>query len=656
MCGIAGFIRLREPIDRYPELIVGMLERLAHRGPDEAGYFVDDRAAIGATRLTIIDLTTGSQPIGSSDRRHWICYNGELYNYIELRTELLAKGRRFETTSDTEVVLQAWLEWGEGCLRRLDGAFAFAIYDSAEGSLLLARDRFGERPLFYTLRGDSFIFASEMKAFLALEPVKFEFDPSRLATILSTWAPHPHQTAFRDMEQLGPGEFLRVDQHGVTRQAYAVLDFEHDPAPGTVEQAEERIRETLKHSVALRLRSDVEVGVYLSGGIDSAILATLATDVRGRPPRTFSVEFEDASLDESNEQRLVVERLGTSHAAVRVSGHDIATHFPEAVFHAETPAFRTAFVPMFLLSRLVRQSGVKVVLSGEGSDEAFLGYGIFKDALLLASWNELSSDEKRSRLARVHPYLDHFRGDESARLMGLYQQLSVPSFPGLFSHEMRFQNGRFSARLLRDAGDPLPRVFEWLAAEPGYAAMPPVQKAQWVEFKTLLAGYLLSTQGDRMAMAHGVENRCPFLDPAVLRLASAVNLRFDDGYDEKHLLKRAFASRLPPAVVAKGKFPYRAPDSAAFTLNRPDYLDALLDPAAMQDLPFLDSSFVTALTRKITTRDSAQISTRENQTWIFLLSLLLLQRQFVKRGGAGPRAHCRPLRIVDRRTAALVGA
>jgi asparagine synthase (glutamine-hydrolysing) len=655
MCGIAGFVRLPEPPERHPQRITAMLAQLAHRGPDEVGYYVDDRAALGASRLSIIDLATGIQPISSPDERHWICSNGELYNYVELRRELQALGRRFETRSDTEVILQAWLEWGEASLPRLNGAFAFAVYDSADSSLVLARDRFGKRPLFYTVNDRAFVFASEMKAFLPLRSIDFEFEASRLATLFTTWSTLPHETAFRGIDQLAPGELLRVDEQGVRRTPYFVLDFAQDPAPPDADAAAEQIRATLERSVALRLRSDVEVGVYVSGGVDSAIVAALAARELGAPPRTFSIEFEDESVDESHEQGLVAEHLGSTHAALRVSGRDIAEHFPEAVFHAESPAFRTAFVPMFLLSRLVRDSGVKVVLTGEGSDEAFLGYGIFKDTLLLSSWNDLSADEKRERLARVHPYLDHF-SEDSGRLLGLYQQLASFSTSGIFSHEMRFQNGRFSARLLRDAGDPIPRVLEWLAGEPSYNALSPVQKAQWLEFKTLLAGYLLSTQGDRMAMAHGVENRCPFLDPAVVRLAASVNLRFDDGYDEKWLLKRAMAGHAPAAVIAKGKVPYRAPDSAAFTTHRPEYIDELLDPRAIEDLGFLDASFVGALTKRILTRAPAQISTRENQTWIFLLSLLVLHRQFIKRAGVGQRPPgAVPAKVVDRRTALVAG-
>jgi len=631
-----------------------MLALIKHRGPDQAGYYVDDRLAMGAARLSIIDLQAGDQPLGSHDGRYWICYNGEVYNYRELRQELQAQGCRFRTASDTEVVLQAWIQWREACFARFNGAFAFAIYDSSEASLVLARDRYGKRPLFYTMRDGQLMFASEMKAFLAL-PIDFAFDPAQLATLFTTWAPLPHQTGFKGIEQLPMGEYLVVmrDQH--RRAAYTQLDFKAQPAPATEAEAVEQIRETLRRSVELRLRSDVAVGVYLSGGLDSAIVTSLVHEISRQPVRTFSLEFADQEFDESAEQRQLVEQLGTLHSALRVSGREIAEHFPQAIFHAEIPAFRTAFVPMFLLSKMVREQGIKVIMSGEGADEAFLGYGIFKDTLLLTDWKMIDAAEKKAKLSRLYPYLGHFAAEEQqTHLMGLYQQFSVERNPGLLSHEMRFQNGRFSCRLLREPADPLAQILNWIAAVPGYAGFSPVQKAQWLEFKTLLAGYLLSTQGERMGLAHSVENRCPFLDPQVVALASALNLKFDDGFNEKYLLKQAFRDRLPAAVIAKGKFPYRAPDSAAFVTYQPDYQDWLLADSTLNAIDCINPAFARALVKKIFAARPEQISTKENQTFIFLISLVWLQHYFVQRAGL-TTMHDQPLdpgafRVIDRRS------
>lgn len=615
-----------------------MLGRIVHRGPDGAGAVVDARGAIGATRLSIVDVAHGDQPMSDPTGRHWIAYNGEVYNHIELRQELEARGHVFQTRCDTEVVLQAWLAWGPACLPRFNGGFAFAVYDRLTGHLVLARDRFGKRPLFYARHAGGLVFASEMKVFLAVPGFEFRQDPAQLASILGQWTPLPSQTGFEGIASLPLGSWLLATPAGLETQRYTDLEFAPAAVPGSAPEAVTRIRESLRASVALRLRSDVEVGVYLSGGLDSAIVASLVKEVTGAPPATFSIAFDDARLDESAEQRAMAAALGSRHTTVRIGGGDVAHNFAAAIYHAEIPAFRSAFVPMFLLAARTREAGIKVVLSGEGSDEAFLGYDLFKETQLRREWTRLDEATRRERLASLYPHLDHYGPQDLAAITGLYQQFSEERLPGLFSHELRFQNGRFAARLLRGAGDLFGPILRMVAAEPGFATLTPVQKAQWLEFQTLLPGYLLSTQGERMSLAHGVENRCPFLDPDVLAAAFASNLRFDDGFEEKRLLREAFRDSLPAEIVRKRKFPYRAPDAAAFQSGRPDWLEVVLSDAELQKLPFLDHRFARALATKATTRPPAEISTKEDQAFIFLLSIALLHRNFVGRDTPAPRA------------------
>ncbi|MGW2366729.1 asparagine synthase (glutamine-hydrolyzing) [Streptomyces sp. NPDC001667] len=654
MCGIAGFHGSSLHPREYQHVIHDMLAQIEHRGPDEAGCFLDDRLAMGTVRLSIIDLASGSQPVGSADGRYWLCYNGELYNYRELRDELTARGFTFRTGSDTEVVLGAWAAWGHDCLPRFNGAFAFAVFDTTTGELHLARDRFGKRPLFVARHEGAWLFASEMKAFLAYPGFSFEFDAPELSSIYATWAPLPGQSGYRGIEQIPMGEYLTVRGDTVRRGRWATLDLTAGPAPESEQEAVELVRAELEAAVDVRLRSDVEVGVYASGGLDSSVIAHIAARRTDHPLRTFSIQFEDAEFDESAEQTELAQHLGTHHSTVRVSDSDIVDAFPEAVRHAEVPVFRTAFVPMYLLARHVRSEGIKVILSGEGADEAFLGYGIFKDTQLLSAWHEMDDDTRMRRMGQLYPYLRHFNGaDGHRRMLGLYQQFTEESLPGLFSHQMRFQNGRFAARLLREPGDPFAAVKELVAQEPGYERLSPVQKAQWLEFRTLLSGYLLSTQGERMALAHGVENRCPFLDPAVVRRAASLNLRFGDPFDEKYLLKRAYADVLPERIVKKGKFPYRAPDSAAFVRSRPDYRELLTDPGTLEEIGVLDPSFVRRFTDRVFDSPPEGIGTKENQAFVFLASTLWLHHWYV-RGHA--RRHARlgvPLNVVDRRSDAL---
>ncbi|MFH8346374.1 asparagine synthase (glutamine-hydrolyzing) [Streptomyces sp. NPDC018045] len=629
MCGLAGFIAPSLPADDVPGVITSMLTHIRHRGPDEAGYYLDDGVTMGAVRLSIVGLATGAQPMADPAERYWICFNGELYNHVELREELRRLGRPFRTDSDTEVVLQAWIQWGEACLPRFNGAFALAIRDTLTGELHLARDRYGKRPLFYTDHGDAFLFASEMKAFHAFPGFGFALDPRELTSVYALWTPLPDRTPFQGIRQLPLGGVLTVRGDRRSLRTYEELRVDAPAFTGSEAEAVAHVRETLRGSVELRLRSDVEVGVYLSGGLDSSIVTKLATDLSPHPVRTFSVQFEEASFDESDSQRVVAEHLGTRHSAICVTGADIAESFESAVYHAEVPAFRTAFVPMYLLSRHVRDAGIKTVLSGEGADEAFLGYSLFRETLLRASWNDLDEDERQRKLASLYPELDHFGPAHRKHLTGLFRQFSTESLPGLFSHELRYQNGRFAVRLLKDRDEPFADLLAMLRADPGYAALSPVQKAQWLEYKTLLAGYLLSTQGERMSLAHSVENRCPFLDPAVVRAAASVNLRFDDGFQEKAILKKAFRGELPESSLTRPKQPYRAPGAAVFKKQRPEYLDLVLSDAELDKLDCVEPAFARKLVNKIMTTPDEQISTKEDQAFVYLLSTAVLNQQFV---------------------------
>lgn len=657
MCGLAGFLSPELQGDAVPQVITSMLSRIHHRGPDEAGYYLDDGIAMGAVRLSIIDIAAGSQPMSDPAGRYWICFNGELYNHIELRHELRGLGRTFRTHSDTEVVLQAWIQWGQACLTRFNGAFGLAIRDAATGELFLARDRYGKRPLFYSDRPGAFLFASEMKAFQAFPGFRFELDPRELASIFAVWTPLPDRTPFQGIRQIPVGGLLAVRGERRTLHTYEELRVDAPPFSGNEDDAAAFVREELRKSVEVRLRSDVEVGVYLSGGLDSSIVTKLATDLSRNQVRTFSVEFEDKTFDESSSQRAVAEHLGTVHSSLAISSADIAENFPSAVYHAEVPAFRTAFVPMYLLSRHVRDAGIKVILSGEGADEAFLGYSLFRETLLRASWNELTDEEKAAKLGSLHPELGHFGPGHRKHLTGLFSQFSTERLPGLFSHELRYQNGRFAVRLLKERDEPFGDVLDLVGTAPDYVALSPTQKAQWLEYKTLLAGYLLSTQGERMSLAHSVENRCPFLDPAVVRAAASVNLKYDDGFQEKAILKKAFHGELPQSSLTRPKQPYRAPGAAAFKERRPDYMELLLSDTELAHLDCVDPVFARKLVNKIMSTPDPEISTKEDQAFVYLLSTAVLNHQYVldreDRVSAEPGARMEIRTAVDHRLSRL---
>lgn len=657
MCGIAGFTTPSSPGDTALHTLHSMLHLIRHRGPDESGCYVDEGLLMGTTRLAVVDLESGSQPLSDSTGRYWICFNGELYNHLELREVLQRQGRVFRTRSDTEVVLQAWIHWGEACLRRFNGAFAFAIRDAHTQTLVLARDRYGKRPLFYAEWQGAFLFASEVKTFLAYPGFQFELDARELMSTFATWTPLPDRSCFTGVRQLPMGGCLTVQGGHRTLQLYEELELDVEPFRGSEAEAAALVHDVLRESVRQQMRGDVPVGVYLSGGLDSTIVTRLVSELASTPARTFSVEFEDSGFDESEDQRIVVDHMKTRHSSIRVAGADIVEAFPRAVFHAEVPTFRTAFVPMYLLSRHVRDAGFKVVLSGEGADEAFLGYSLFRETLLRAAWGQLTLEEKRERVGKLHPYLAHFSPEHSTQLMGLFQQFAVEQLPGLFSHELRFQNGRFAVRLLKDRGEPFRDLQALVRETPQYGALSAVQKAQWLEFKTLLPGYLLSTQGERMSLAHGVENRCPFLDPEVIRTAASVNGRFGDELEEKALLKKAFQGQLPARSVARHKHPYRAPGSAVFAQHRPDYLDLVLSDTELRKLDCVEPVFARRLTQKILSVPPSEISTKEDQAFMLLLSTAMLHHQFIDGGAraALPREGLNALRVFDQRAASRRG-
>jgi asparagine synthase (glutamine-hydrolysing) len=633
MCGIAGYSQLVREAEFDPNLIKKMLALLKHRGPDEQGYYLDDHVALGSTRLSIIDLASGQQPMSEETGRYWIVFNGEIYNYKELRDEIGQKGCQFRTQSDTEVLLQAWMTWKTDMFQRLNGAFAFAIYDHLERSLLLARDRFGKRPLYYYHTPKLFVFASELKSFLANSSLHFAFDPEKVARIFTLWTPLAEDTAFENIHQIPPGCYLTLKEGDLSLCQYYELNFDRPQTAGSEQELIHLLRHHLSESVGLRSRSDVEIGVYLSGGLDSAIVTRLALEHSNRNMRSFSISFEDAAFDEKPQQEMLSACLETKHTCLKVSQADIAASFPKAVWHAEIPLFRTALAPMLLLSQVVQEHGIKVVMTGEGADESFLGYNIFKETLLRKSWGSLSAPQKREIIAALYPYLDHFNEQNYSPLLSLYSRFTEEKQKGLFSHEMRYNNSTFALRLLNPAPrDSLQKMSQEInQAQVDFASLSPLQKAQWLEFKTLLAGYLLSSQGDRMSLAHGVENRCPFLDHQVVEYAASLpeELKLKDYTNEKYILKQAFAEDLPAPILRRPKQPYRAPDAVVFRECRPDYLEAILSKTELEKVGLIDAEYSTRFVEKIMNSSGNGISPRENQAFIQLLSLQLLHQFFV---------------------------
>ncbi|MGZ8475994.1 MAG: asparagine synthase (glutamine-hydrolyzing), partial [Candidatus Limnocylindria bacterium] len=356
MCGIAGSVALRDGLPP-PDLAdtAAMVAALRHRGPDEFGLYRDRRAALGHARLSIIDLATGQQPLSDEYASTWIVFNGEIYNYVELRAELAALGHVFRTRSDTEVIVHAWDQWGENAFARFNGQFALALWDSATETLALARDRLGVRPLYMCEHAGRLWFASEVKAIFAGDPsIPRRLDPVGLAETFTFWTTTAPQGVFEGVCELRPGHVRVISRGRTTDRAFWEPRFPvaaQDEMPGGIDEAVERVRTALEESVRLRmLRADVPVGSYLSGGLDSSLVAALGLRAKGDRFCTYSIRFDDAEYDETPFQRTMAVALGSDHREIEVGRADIARAFPDVVRHAERPLLRTAPAPLFLLS------------------------------------------------------------------------------------------------------------------------------------------------------------------------------------------------------------------------------------------------------------------------------------------------------------------
>jgi asparagine synthase (glutamine-hydrolysing) len=650
MCGIAGVVSRRgagAPSRRDGDAansrgeaettVRAMIAALRHRGPDDTGAVVEGAASFGHTRLSIIDPAGGAQPMRLAEDQLTVVFNGEIYNYIELRDELIQHGRTFRTRSDTEVVLHAFAVWGERAFERFNGQWALALWDAARQRLVLCRDRVGIHPLYYAESPERVMFASEVKALFAGDPaLRAGLDPIGLDQTLTFWAAIAPRTVFQGIAELPPGHVRVYERGAVGERAWS----EHDFAPrftGSIGDAERAVREVLERATALRmLRADVPVGCYLSGGLDSSLIAALGRRASGERFHTFSLRFADAEYDETEFQRRVAAALDTEHHEIVVGGDDIAAAFPSVIRHAERPLLRTAPAPLFLLSRLVAGAGIKVVLTGEGADEMFAGYDLFREGVIRRFWAREPASKLRPRLLqRLYPYLARSPVAQQAMAVQFFgRDLAAAGAPG-FAHGTRWTTTSALKRMLAPAARPPAGTDATRALladlPPAFPSWSPLAQDQYLEIRTLLGPYLLGSQGDRMLMAHSVEGRFPFLDPAVIDLAhglpDAMKLRV---LDEKHVLKRVAAGLVPGEILARKKQPYRAPDAQSFASPAAaPAIDELLSERAVAAAGVLDAPAIARLWRKCRAAGGRGLSNTDNMALVFAISTQLLCRELL---------------------------
>ena len=602
MCGIAGIVDLRGERPVHEETLVQMARALVHRGPDEEGFYVEPGLGLASRRLSIVGLVDGRQPIFNEDESVVVVANGEFFDYPELREELEAKGHVFATHSDTEILVHLWEELGESFFSRLRGQFAIALYDRRKRVLVLGRDRAGVCPLHWSRREDLLLFGSEIKAILASGFVKPQVDFRGIDHVFTFMAMGTRRTAFEGVSSLVPGTYLRVRFReagavaDVAERRYWDLDFpdwgeEVDP-PGR--RAEEEIGEIFFEAVRLRLRADVPVVSYLSGGVDSSVVGATIAKLRGASVPTFTIQIGDPELDETTPARVAARAIGASPILIPVGPREVAGAYHRLVQAADCPVVDTSCAANLLLAQAVHEHGYRVALTGEGADEALGGYPWYKANRLLGMLDfgtyRVSVALRRAYLKLARPDVPWSRARRVMELAGgpaayndLYGMTSLARH--LFYRPETFE-ALDGAVAYDDLGFDLARIRRWR----------PLNRALYLGYKVMLCGLLLNHKGDRPAMHSSVETRYPFLDERFVEYCAQLHPRWKIrglGRD-KHLLRRFAAGLLPKDVALRPKKIFHAPFAASFFSDPPPYVDQLLSPESLERTGYFNASAVRA--------------------------------------------------------------
>jgi asparagine synthase (glutamine-hydrolysing) len=605
MCGIAGILEFGEQARAEAGVLRRMCDIIAHRGPDDDGIFTQGRVGLGMRRLSIVDLATGHQPISNEDGSLWIVFNGEIYNHATLRDDLKARGHRYRTQSDTETIVHLYEEYGRDCVQHLRGMFAFAIWDANKQSLFIARDRLGIKPLYYRMSRDNFLFGSEIKALRVYPDSRAEFNRSALPEFLAFGYLSGEDTFYRGLRKLLPGHWLELNQHGELR----IEQYWDLPLATVEDQYDERhfvdiYRELLEAAVSSHLMSDVPLGVFLSGGLDSSAVAALMTKIRREPIETFSVGYTETAYSELPYARTVAQHLNSVHHEVFVSSSDFFGALPKLIWHEDEPIVWPSSVSLFFVAQLARER-VKVVLTGEGSDETLAGYSRYAFTL-----KNLALDRVYRRLAPrgLRGGIREFIA--TSRLMNATARRKLShTFLGLDGElwDSFYFDNFFSAFNQKDQNELLTEemrgefasgaAYQNVLRYWGQSHGELLQRLLYTDIKTYLVELLMKQ--DNMSMAASIESRVPFLDHVLvewaMRVPASIQLRGTSG---KRILKKAMEGLLPNSIIYRPKLGFPTPWSGWLAGAQLDRIESLLLEPRSMDRGFFKRSAVETLFRE----------------------------------------------------------
>ena len=578
MCGICG--KLSGNYCKPPDysLIRAMMSAMDHRGPDDDGIYLSRNVGLGHKRLSIIDLSTGKQPISNEDGKIWVVFNGEIYNYQELRRHLINKGHVFATATDTEVLVHLYEEFGEDFISKLRGMFAFALYDERAEKLMLARDRVGIKPLYYCMNGGGLVFASELKALLADPSVNREINPDAIDRLLTFYYIPGELTLLKGILKLSPGHYL-VHEKGKHRiKQYWDLEFDSQPSSHSLTESVDQLTELIKESVRLHMISDVPVGFLLSGGVDSTALLSFAVNETVRDISTFTIGFEgERFADERPYARLASKKFGTKHYEMTISAKDFQNFLPKYVWHMEEPVCEPPAVALYYVSRMASEH-VKVLLSGEGGDEAFAGYPNYRSMVWLERMKLASKpfNGSASYLFKAFSKLTPLKGMEkyqplwSMPLERYYYSRTSSPYNYFNRYRQSLYTGEFAGQVGKESLNFTSGCFANAEGRDDLSRM------LYIDTKTWLPDDLL-VKADKMTMANSMELRVPFLDHKVMEFAWSLPSHYKlNGFTTKYILKKAFADKVPSEILNRKKTGFPVPYDRWLTADLKGFVEDTL--------------------------------------------------------------------------------